>query len=707
MISEQSWLHDRGKTQVRTSAILLVLLIVCAVFSLFMVISNGLKYTGPSNGTLFQGGNQEPTDILSSSMYPYYPDKVHYRLANDPLDGLQLVIHLKDPSRDTYLGLAFRGEFKIRESSTLEIEWRAFGNYTGLELHLLELQPPGMKGEVFTVLAGRVPETWTTSSFPLDSFTYNMNHDPELVGNKTLDIERLLQFDIGVGTGADMELNIRSLRFVEDRYLPVRIVISLMVFILSVLLIVLSMNRAMYPRQGLARVNDSFTNRLAFVIIAITIITAMLWSDYRPEALPVLVMFLSLGLITFLADQGGNKFQKAAWYPYRFVAIFALALAMGYQWSRFGLVFMTIAAVLPFLDRPDFKQHLVLTASMTILALLGSGTESLESRIPSLIMIAVGSGFVYFLGEIIASRNKNLQTKRITQLYESILNGTSDAVCTFTPDGALESSNPGFERLVGGSWQGFAGRKLRDFILESERSHFDAVLSSGTRNTVLELSFLAPDGSVRKTLAKIQAQVEEGQIFTYQAILVDRSELDRLEDELKQNNEILESMEVRDSLTGVSNRRFFLEQLNTEWARAVRQQSELALLVLGVDQFNDYEASYGHHAGNDLLKSLAAVLSDQVRRSGELLCRYGNDTFVVILPHHDQKTALALAERMRCAVLALGLKKTSISLGLASIDPLMTEASQLISAGEAALALARAGGGNQVSSGIGRGALPT
>ena len=95
---------------------------------------------------------------------------------------------------------------------------------------------------------------------------------------------------------------------------------------------------------------------------------------------------------------------------------------------------------------------------------------------------------------------------------------------------------------------------------------------------------------------------------------------------------------VHDGLTGLFNRRYFNELIKIEFNRNKRAPSSFSLLMLDIDDFKNYNDSQGHSAGDALLKDAAKVFKNSVR-AVDIVCRYGGEEFVVILPHTDKKGA--------------------------------------------------------------------
>ncbi len=105
-------------------------------------------------------------------------------------------------------------------------------------------------------------------------------------------------------------------------------------------------------------------------------------------------------------------------------------------------------------------------------------------------------------------------------------------------------------------------------------------------------------------------------------------------------------MTIKDGLTGIYNKRFFLEALEREMSRAQRYKRELAILLFDLDHFKNVNDTYGHLAGDYVLQALVRVVSSRARRE-EVFARYGGEEFVILLPETDKKGAKELAEQVR------------------------------------------------------------
>ncbi|MCI0411924.1 diguanylate cyclase, partial [bacterium] len=116
-----------------------------------------------------------------------------------------------------------------------------------------------------------------------------------------------------------------------------------------------------------------------------------------------------------------------------------------------------------------------------------------------------------------------------------------------------------------------------------------------------------------------------------------------------ENSSIIQKMEelaITDGLTGLFNHRYFQEAFQRELERAERQNQKLTLLIMDIDHFKGFNDSFGHPAGDFILKSLAQVLKKNARKI-DVLARYGGEEFAALLPGIDKKNARKTAERWR------------------------------------------------------------
>lgn len=160
-----------------------------------------------------------------------------------------------------------------------------------------------------------------------------------------------------------------------------------------------------------------------------------------------------------------------------------------------------------------------------------------------------------------------------------------------------------------------------------------------------------------------------------------------------------------DGLTGLSNRRYLDEYLGAEWRRGAREQNEMSMLMIDVDNFKLYNDTYGHVAGDEVLKQIASTVEKCLGRPGDLAARFGGEEFAVVLPSTPLTGIKLLAEKIRSEVEGLKLPHVhsstgefvTISVGGASVVPSMGSAiTTLIEAADLALYQAKREGKNRV-----------
>ncbi len=174
---------------------------------------------------------------------------------------------------------------------------------------------------------------------------------------------------------------------------------------------------------------------------------------------------------------------------------------------------------------------------------------------------------------------------------------------------------------------------------------------------------------------------------------------------LEEANQKLERLSFLDGLTNIANRRRFDEFLEREWRRGLRDGTPISVIMTDIDFFKAYNDTYGHEAGDEILKMVAGALSATLNRPADLVARYGGEEFVVVLPGTDSGGAALLAERLRGGVESLQIAHAgsrvgvhvTISLGVATMVPQRgVSPDVLVAAADQALYQAKHEGRNRV-----------
>jgi diguanylate cyclase (GGDEF)-like protein/PAS domain S-box-containing protein len=176
------------------------------------------------------------------------------------------------------------------------------------------------------------------------------------------------------------------------------------------------------------------------------------------------------------------------------------------------------------------------------------------------------------------------------------------------------------------------------------------------------------------------------------------AELEAGKRELEKANARLEALATTDGLTGIMNHRAFQEKADQEFKRARRYETPMSLLLIDVDKFKSYNDSFGHQAGDEVLRAVARTLIDTGRET-DWIARYGGEEFVVILPETGLDQALDAAERFRVAVnsRALGSRELSISVGVSTMSANHLKPADLVADSDRALYFAKFNGRNRVA----------
>jgi diguanylate cyclase (GGDEF)-like protein len=167
--------------------------------------------------------------------------------------------------------------------------------------------------------------------------------------------------------------------------------------------------------------------------------------------------------------------------------------------------------------------------------------------------------------------------------------------------------------------------------------------------------------------------------------------------QIQQQNKELERLATSDPLTACLNRRSFFEQFESQWTSAHRYQHPLSCVMIDIDQFKSINDTFGHQTGDEVLQKVAQVLQTGARDC-DIVCRYGGEEFVLLLPHLEIEDATSAAERLRGAIKAAKFPNMTVtaSLGVSALSQGAHDPQALLEQADKSMYLAKRNGRDQV-----------
>jgi diguanylate cyclase (GGDEF)-like protein/PAS domain S-box-containing protein len=280
-----------------------------------------------------------------------------------------------------------------------------------------------------------------------------------------------------------------------------------------------------------------------------------------------------------------------------------------------------------------------------------------------------------------------LEAEQAQAELASIVESSRDAILTRGVDGTITSWNPGAEELFGYQAEEVLGRKVSMLLppdLADDEEQKVAMVLAGETLEPYEVRRLRSDGTlVDVSLSMSRVLGRDGQPMGIAQIARDITDRKRFEAQLK-------ALADHDPLTGLVNRRRFVNELSARVAHARHYGTCGAVLLLDLDNFKYVNDVLGHGAGDQLLRSVAGLLATRLRKT-DVIGRLGGDEFAVLLPDDDPATAVSVAdaivEAIRNHVLPFDSQPITVttSIGIACFGPEAEGGEEILAAADRAM----------------------
>jgi diguanylate cyclase (GGDEF)-like protein len=214
------------------------------------------------------------------------------------------------------------------------------------------------------------------------------------------------------------------------------------------------------------------------------------------------------------------------------------------------------------------------------------------------------------------------------------------------------------------------------------------------RRQMMNLLLSTYSNAVLQNRVLLQTQHELRTLNTQ--LVAQRQQIEAQGRELREVNALLQVQATRDALTGLRNRRAFMERMNEEMERVRRHGVTLSLLMIDVDRFKQYNDTYGHPAGDDVLREVARLMEGEARGS-DFVARYGGEEFAILLPNTDIDSSRRAAERVRNAIESFPWPQREVTASIgASTTATALDPTAFLAHADASLYAAKARGRNCV-----------
>lgn len=286
------------------------------------------------------------------------------------------------------------------------------------------------------------------------------------------------------------------------------------------------------------------------------------------------------------------------------------------------------------------------------------------------------------------------------EMLDAALNATANAIVITNTDAIIEWANPAFARLTGWSASEAIGRRPKELVKsgKQDKAFYEKMWQTILKGEVWRGELVNRHRAghhYHEALTITPVRDKHGVLRHFVAVKEDITERKELVAQLTREA-------TTDPLTGVLNRRAFVNQVEAEMARAGRHSRCCALLMFDLDHFKRVNDTHGHAAGDEVLRHVTACASAALRRI-DRVGRLGGEEFGILLPETALAGAIELAERLRCTIEEMPIRfegydiNITTSVGLTMIGATDTDAEHVLARADANLYKAKAGGRNRIA----------
>jgi diguanylate cyclase (GGDEF)-like protein/PAS domain S-box-containing protein len=433
------------------------------------------------------------------------------------------------------------------------------------------------------------------------------------------------------------------------------------------------------PKPDLTQ-RKQLTRFLLWGVIVAPAIASFLSSFQTAQtySLPVLHSFQewftadALGIATvtplYLAFKQHKSFSNRSWREISLLfGLLCATTAYVFWQSQYPFLFLVMVSLLLLgvrLGLAGSALGLLIVSNLGgFLTILGHGPVAMVPRVSISMRALVFQFFiaismlVLYIIEVVNAERKSLErdVESSEARFRLLAEVSRDIIVLMDVTGVRRYVSPAVTETLGWTPEELLGKTEQQIIHPEDEAEFSALLEEcrkGNPSTIFPYRCRKKDGGytwMEANLRLYNDSVTDVPVG-FVNVLRDISHRKAAEEELNKAFRLVESLASQDGLTGIANRRRLDEAIDFEWRRAIRDHSNISVLLIDVDHFKTYNDIYGHLSGDNCLRQIAETALEAVHRPADLLARYGGEEFAVVLPNTDSAGAWEIAEQIRSSV---------------------------------------------------------